>query len=165
MELKNIEIKDNYPLSIMLYGKAIWKCNNKSNKVKDDYLLDRQEDSCCLQPISCPINLYPSVDKKKAIDILQHFFSVCEEGLSPQSLWGTSDCDYESLLLDYDLAEDKKQFEMVLDEMTKRFPELKDSKNFIEKIPEGKTLTDMVSQIEVAYPCTWTVSYTKKAHK
>lgn len=39
MKLKNIEIKDNYPLSIMLSGKSIW---NKSDNgiINIERLLD-----------------------------------------------------------------------------------------------------------------------------
>ena len=42
MKLKNIEIKDNYPLSIMLSGKSIW---NKSDNgiINIERLLDRYE--------------------------------------------------------------------------------------------------------------------------
>lgn len=164
MELKSIEIKDNYPLLISLSGKSIWNQDN-NGKISIERLLDRHSDSCLLTTISGDEITNSSVNKKEVIDTLQYFFHVCEEGLSPQSMWETDDCGYESLTLDYDMAEDKQQFEAVLDEITKRFPELKDPKNFIEKIPEGKTLMDMVSQIEVAYPCTWTVSYTKETQK
>lgn len=161
MKLKNIEIKDNYPLSIILSGKSIW---NKSDNgiINIERLLDKHSDSCLITAISGTEIMDSLVNKEKVIDILQYFFSACDEGLSPQSLWRTDDCDYESLLLEYDFAENKKQFEAVLDEMTKRFPDLKDPKKLFEDIPEGKTLTDMVSQIEVTYPCTWTVDFIRK---
>ena len=51
MKLKNIEIKDNYPLSIMLSGKSIW---NKSDNgiINIERLLDRHSDSCLITAIS-----------------------------------------------------------------------------------------------------------------
>lgn len=54
MKLKNIEIKDNYPLSIMLSGKSIW---NKSDNgiINIERLLDRHSDSCVHDRYETPI--------------------------------------------------------------------------------------------------------------
>ena len=162
MELTNIEINDDFPLMISLDGKSIWKKNDKDEIIVDQ-LLDRQEDGSLITSISCT-ELKPSVDKNKLLDVLKYFFSVCDEGLSPQCMWRTNDCDYISLLVDYDY-ESEKQFENAFNEIIKQFPELKQSENFIEEIPNGKTLLDMVSCIDVAYPTTWTVEYNKEKKK
>lgn len=63
---------------------------------------------------------------------------------------------------DIDKKNLKKQFENVFGEITKCFPKLLQTENFIEEIPKGKILLDIVSQIEAAYPKTWTVDYIRK---
>lgn len=159
MELKKIEINDDFPLMISLCGKSIWK-KDENNKVAVDCLLDRQEDNYTMTTISCT-ELKPSVDKNKLIDILKYFFSVCDEHMSPQCLWGTNNCNYSSLLKNYEAGKNKP-FDDIFAELTKQFPELKQPENFLEKVPKGKTLLDVVSSIEIAYPRTWTVDYIKE---
>lgn len=159
MELKSIEIKDDYPLFISLCGKSIWKRDEK-NKIVIDHLLDRSEDNYTITSISST-ELKPSIDRNKLIAVLKYFFSVCDISISPQSLWATDNCGYKSLMIDYEIDK-KRMFESVFNEITKQFPKLKQAENFIEEIPEGKTLLDMVSEIEVAYPETWTIDYVKK---
>lgn len=158
MELKNVKIEDNFPLIIILSGKSIWK-QNENNEIVIEHLVDRREDNYTITGISY-VKLKPSVDKNKLISILQYFFSICDKSLSPQSMWMTNDCNYKSLLIEYKVDESKKkQFEDAFNELTKQFHELEQAENFLEEIPKGKKLLDVVAEIEVAYPETWTVDY------
>lgn len=159
MELTKIEIEDDFPLMISLCGKLIWKRNRK-DEIVVDCLLDRQEDNYSITSISCT-ELKPSMNKNKIVEVLKYFFHICDEHMSPQCMWGTNECDYESLLINYDIAE-KEKFESVFNEITRQFPLLKQPENFLEEIPEEKTLTDMISNIEVAYPSTWMVDYIRE---
>ena len=156
MNIKKIEIEDDFPLCIQLLAKSVWRQNEK-DEIVVERLLDRRENNCTLVTFSYT-ELKPSSDQKKLIDVLQYFFSVCNEHISPQCMWMTDDCSYNSLFINYDMDE-KKQFDTVLNEITKLFPELKQTENFSVKIPKGKKLEDVISQIEVAYPETWTVEY------
>lgn len=158
-KLEKIEIKDDFPLMVALYGKSSWK-KDKNGKIIVKHLLNRQADSCTITPISCA-ELKPSADRNRLIEVLRYFFSVCDEGLSPQSLWASNDCDYKSLLKDFDMGKNK-QFDTVFDKIITLFPELKQPENFLEEISKGESLRDVVSEIEVAYPETWTVEYTKE---
>lgn len=165
MELKNIKIKDDFSLMISLYGKSVWR-KDENDELEVCYLVDREKDNCMLTSISCT-EVKPSIDRKKLMEVLKYFFPVCDEYISPQCMWGTDDCDYISLMLDYEIGKNqtlqsKERFENVFVEMTKYFPELKQSEKFLEKIPDGKSLLDMVCCIEVAYPKTWNAYYLKE---
>lgn len=152
LELTNIEIKDDFPLNISF--------NGKSSSLKTVNLVDREADNCIITEIS-ETELKPSTDKKKIIDVLKYFFSVCDVGLSPQCMWRTDNCDYESLMLEFE-PNNKEKFEEILEKMIEFFPELKEEKNFLDGMPKGKTLLDVIYIIEVAYPTTWTVEFIRK---
>lgn len=154
MKLTQLTITDDLPLMIHLCGKSIWVID-KDKKIHVERLLERKEEKYTITDIICT-GMKPSEDMQKITDTLHYFFQVCDPDMSPQILWSNKDCDYKSLLLDY---ENGQTFDPVFTEITKQFPELKNPENLLEKIPEGKHLIDVVSTIEVAFPGTWNVEY------
>lgn len=157
LELKTIKITDDFPLYITFNGKASYKLDT-NGKLEIESLLNRNIENSTSLAIS-NVGFNPSLHKNKILEILHFFFKACNASLSPQGLWSTDDCNYRSLILDFDITE-TDFFEQVYLEMIKRCPELTQEENFVVEIPEKDKLKDFVSQIEVAYPETWTVEYT-----
>lgn len=157
MKLTQLQITDDFPISINLCGKSVWK-SDRNKKIYTDSILDRKDEkSFCVTAIT-GTELKPSEGRQKLTDLLTYFFPLCDEHASPQSLWMTDQCSYQSLLLDY-CPEQEQQFDQILTEIMKQFPELKDPERLLEKIPDGMHLRDVVSMIEIAYPDTWVVEY------
>lgn len=154
MKLTQLTITDDLPLVINLCGKSLWAIDD-NKKIHVERLLERKEENYTITAIICA-GIKPSEDAQKITDTLHYFFQVCDPGMSPQSLWGDENCAYRSLLLDY---QKEQSFDQVFAEITKRFPELRNPENLLEKIPEGKRLIDVVSTIEIAFPSTWNVDY------
>ena len=154
MQLTKIQITDDFPLMIVLCGKSIWKYD-ENHHLQVETLLNRNEDNYTITSVVCT-ELKPSENRQKIKNILKWFFPVCDAHMSPQGLWGTDDCDYNSLLLDY---QDNTNFDEIFIEITKQFPELREPKNLLEKIPNGLHLRDVIATIEIAYPKTWNIKY------
>lgn len=158
--LKKIKITNDYPLIVSFGGKSIWKIDNKE-KVEIESLLNRTEESCMFTTLS-EVRLKPSSYKNEIEDFLNYFFGVCDVGTSPQSMWGTDDCDYVSLSLLFDCSSDMEHFDSVYKKTIEYFPKLLNSENYLEKIPNDKLSMNNVSLIEVAYPSTWIVDFIRK---
>lgn len=156
LELKALKMNDNFPLIIFLNGKVEWEFDENMDIV-NNHLVDRDDARCTSSTIS-QIMLYPSSDKAKIVSTLNYFFSVCDESLSPQCTWGTDDCDYMSLLLEYHIYSEF-EFDKNVEKMINMFPELLHSENVLLEIPKDKEIKNMVYMIEVAYPVTWTIDF------
>lgn len=157
MKLTQLQITDDFPVYINLCGKSVWK-SDENQQIYTDSILDRKDEKSFLITTITGTELKPSDEKNKLMDLLYYFFPICDEDTSPQNLWCTADCGYRSLMLDYQPGQEQ-QFDRILTEIMKRFPELKNPERLIEKIPDGKHLKDVISMIEIAYPATWDVEY------
>ena len=151
LKLKRLQLNDNFPLIISLIGKVEWGVDEKMN------LVDRDDTGCNFSTIS-HFMLYPSSDKKKINSILNDFLNVCDDGLSPQCMWKTDDCDYMSLLLEYKKASEF-EFDQNVERIIETFPDLIQSENVLLEIPKDKEIKNMVYMIEVAYPTTWDIEF------
>ena len=160
LELKALKMNDNFPLIISLNGKVEWELDDNKDIV-DSHLVNRDDARCTFSTISQTM-LYPSSDKAKIRSTLNYFFNVCDESLSPQCMWGTDDCDYMSLFLEYHIYSEF-EFDKNVEKMINMFPELLHSENVLLDIPKDKKIKNLVYMIEVAYPATWTVEYLAKA--
>lgn len=156
LELKALKMNDNFPLIISLNGKVEWELDDNKDIV-DSHLVNRDDARCTFSTISQTM-LYPSSDKAKIRSTLNYFFNVCDESLSPQCMWGTDDCDYMSLFLEYHIYSEF-EFDKNVEKMINMFPELLHSENVLLDIPKDKKIKNLVYMIEVAYPATWTVEY------
>ena len=151
-ELKKLEIKDDIPLYVTLDSLTTWDKNENRDK-----FVTRNADSCIYTPVYM-LKLYPSSSKEKIVTLLEYFFKVCDVGVSPQCMWETDDCDYNSLLLPY-TRYDQIKFDLVRNKILEQFPELLMPENCLEKLPGYGKTEDYIVSIEVAYPETWTVEY------
>ena len=95
LELKKLQIKDDIPLYVTLDSLTTWDKNENRYK-----FVTRNADSYVYTPVYM-LKLYPSSSKEKIVTLLEYFFKVCDVGVSPQCMWETDDCDYNSLLLPY----------------------------------------------------------------
>lgn len=156
LELKALKMNDNFPLIISLNGKVEWEFDENMDIV-NNHLVDRDDARCTSSTIS-QIMLYPSSDRAKIVSTLNYFFSVCDESLSPQCTWGTDDCDYMSLLLEYHIYSEF-EFDKNVEKMINMYPDLLHSENVLLEIPKDKKIKNLVYMIEVAYPVTWTIDF------
>lgn len=156
LELKALKMNDNFPLIISLNGKVEWELDDNKDIV-DSHLVNRDDARCTFSTISQTM-LYPSSDKAKIRSTLNYFFNVCDESLSPQCMWGTDDCDYMSLFLEYHIYSEF-EFDKNVEKMINMFPELLHSENVLLDIPKDKKIKNLVYMIEVAYPVTWTIDF------
>ena len=154
LELKTLQIKDDIPLYVTLDSLSTWDKNENRYK-----FVTRNADSCVYTPVYM-LKLYPSSSKEKIVTLLQYFFKVCDVGASPQSVFKTDDCDYNSLFLEY-TRYDQIKFDLVCNKILGQFPELLIPVNCCEKLPNYGKMEDYIASIEVAYPETWTVEYAK----
>lgn len=99
LELKTLEIKDDFPLYVTLDSLTTYVVN-ENRDLKRYKFVTRNADSCVYTPVYM-LKLYPSSSKEKIVTLLEYFFKVCDVGASPQCMWKTDDCDYMSLLLPY----------------------------------------------------------------
>lgn len=153
-ELKKLEIKDDIPLFVTLDSLSTWDKNENRYK-----FVTRNADSCVYTPVYM-LKLYPSSSKEKIVTLLEYFFKVCDVDVSPQCMWKTDDCDYNSLLLPY-TRYDQIKFDLVRNKILEQFPELLMPESCLEKLPGYGKTEDYIVSIEVAYPETWTVEYAK----
>lgn len=160
LELKTLQIKDDLPLYVTLDSLTTYVVN-ENRDLKRYKFVTRNADSCVYTPVYM-LKLYPSSDKAKIRSTLNYFFNVCDESLSPQCMWGTDDCDYMSLFLEYHIYSEF-EFDKNVEKMINMFPELLHSENVLLDIPKDKKIKNLVYMIEVAYPATWTVEYLTKA--
>lgn len=153
---KSIKIDDDFPLIISLNGKSKWKRNN-DGQIEVENLINRMEESYTITTIS-EIRIKPSHCEVAIKDFLKYFLGVCDASCSPQSMWKTKDCDYTSLIVDYKIN-NEEQFDNICKKILNKFPRLANTENFLIKLQKNENLLNMVSQIEVAYPSTWSVDF------
>lgn len=142
MILTDLRIPNKKPLIIIFYTYT---------KPEDEnyiYLKNKTKNTGMLSSIYNSIKIY---DKGQISNILSFFFKVCDESLSPQSLWNIDRTNYSSLLLDY-RETNEEYFNRTLTKLIKMI-----SKEFICEINIEKIIS-----IEVAYPVDWDVKYIKK---
>ena len=143
LKLKKLKITNDEPLCICFLGKIKKKIEMEN---EETYIFaNREEDIYIESPIE--EMSFKVKDKEKIKNILFYFFENCDEGESPQSLWETSNgLEYKSLLKDYS-NENKKEFDNTCDYLL----------NILDE--ELKTERIFISDIEVAYPDNWIVTY------
>lgn len=150
MRLKKLNMTNDFPLIISLHGKT-------NSLGEDSVFVERNEDTCCYATI-CDTELLPSKCSKRIRDIIVYFSEICDEGMSPQCMWGTENCVYISLMLDVN-STNENEFDAILNKFFDEFSDLKNEEKFYMPIPCNADLKDYVSYIAVSYPETWDVEY------
>lgn len=148
MKIKKLEITDDLGLDVEILGNVkdlsrfCSESNYDPNKPTDLSIFAKRNIPSVLSDI---IDNFEVTDKETIKKIMAYFVPVCDPHMSPQSLFGTEEADYMSLILDIRAAKGK-EYDKIIDAIYTLA-----GRKFDENWRE------YVSSICISYPETWNV--------